>query len=160
MSSSKLPAYTFYIYWYGRRYICGMACGPYEMSTRRNMPVVSTYIHPMCKHRAHNYHIHLVPSTEVRRPHTCSRQTKRKRKSRRTQSTPRNPQWPGDRDHLETACDETRPPRQPVLARFHRSRVGGNPPRTALAIRENHKCYTYRQIGKLNSRTLHAPRYY
>ena len=24
-------------------------------------------------------------------------------------STPRNPQQPGDRDHLETACDETRP---------------------------------------------------
>ena len=28
---------------------------------------------------------------------------------RRTQNTPRNPQQAGDRDHLETACDETRP---------------------------------------------------
>ena len=27
-------------------------------------------------------------------------------KSRRTQNTPRNLQQPGDRDHLETACDE------------------------------------------------------
>ena len=39
-----------------------------------------------------------------------SKKTKRKinTKSRRTQSTPRNPQQPGDRDHLETACDVTR----------------------------------------------------
>ena len=29
-------------------------------------------------------------------------------KSRRTQNTPRNPQQLGDRDHLETARDETR----------------------------------------------------
>ena len=27
--------------------------------------------------------------------------------SHRTPNTPRNPQQPGDRDHLETACDET-----------------------------------------------------
>ena len=40
------------------------------------------------------------------------------------------PQQPGDRDHLETACDETRPTRQPILARFlRRSRVYGNRPR-------------------------------
>ena len=39
-----------------------------------------------------------------------SKKTERKQntKSRRTQSTPRNPQQPGDRDHLETACDVTR----------------------------------------------------
>ena len=37
-----------------------------------------------------------------------------------------NPQQPGNRDHLETACDETRPTRQPILARFlHTSRVCG-----------------------------------
>ena len=29
-------------------------------------------------------------------------------KSRRTLNTPRTPQHPGDRDHLETACDESR----------------------------------------------------
>ena len=41
-----------------------------------------------------------------------------------------NPQQPGDRDHLETACDETRPTRKPILARcLHRSRVYGNWPR-------------------------------
>ena len=33
------------------------------------------------------------------------------KKIRPTQNTPRNPQQPGDRDHLETACDETRPTR-------------------------------------------------
>ena len=32
----------------------------------------------------------------------------KKTKSRRTQNTPRNPQQLGDRDHLETARDETR----------------------------------------------------
>ena len=32
-------------------------------------------------------------------------------KVRRTQNTVRNPQQPRDRDHLETACDETRPTR-------------------------------------------------
>ena len=53
---------------------------------------------------------------EASRPHTCSKpwafeiQTNKKRKktiSRRTQNTPQNPQQPGDRGHLETACDET-----------------------------------------------------
>ena len=71
---------------------------------------------------------------EARCPHTCSRpcayeekknkkkKTKKKNEekknekktriiSRRTQNTPRNPQQPGDRDHLETVCDETRPTR-------------------------------------------------
>ena len=53
---------------------------------------------------------------------TCSRlcvfeeKTKNERKkntkiSRRTEDTPRNPQQPSDRDHLETACYETRPMR-------------------------------------------------
>ena len=32
-------------------------------------------------------------------------------KSRRTQNTPRNQQQPGDRDHHETARDDTRPTR-------------------------------------------------
>ena len=36
---------------------------------------------------------------------------KKTNKSRRAQKTPRNPQKPGDRDHLETACDETPPTR-------------------------------------------------
>ena len=55
---------------------------------------------------------------EARRPHTCSRpcvfeEKKRKKntKSRRTQNKPRNPQQPDDRDHLETACNETCPTR-------------------------------------------------
>ena len=70
---------------------------------------------------------------------------KQNTKSRRTQNTPRNPQQPGDRDHLKTACDETRPTRSPTLVRFHRSRVCGNRPRTALAISKNHESYTYTQ---------------
>ena len=32
-------------------------------------------------------------------------------KFRRTLNTRRNPQQPGHRDHLQTACDETRPTR-------------------------------------------------
>ena len=56
----------------------------------------------------------------ARRPHTCSRpcafQGKIKiwgknTKSCRTQNTPRNPQQPGNRNHLETACTERRPTR-------------------------------------------------
>ena len=62
------------------------------------------------------------------------RSKKKKTKSHRIQNTPRNPPHPGDRDHLETACDETRPTRSPTLARFHRSRVCGNRHRTALEI--------------------------
>ena len=56
--------------------------------------------------------------SEARRPHTCIRRCEFEEnkainppKSRRTQTTPRNPQQPGDRDHLEAACDETRPTR-------------------------------------------------
>ena len=53
---------------------------------------------------------------EAWRPRTCSRpcafeEIKAKKKitkPRRTQNTPRNPQQPGDRNHLEMACDETR----------------------------------------------------
>ena len=53
-----------------------------------------------------------IEVNEARRPHTCSRpcafeeKKNRKRKHekiRPTKSTPRNPQQPGDRDHLETA---------------------------------------------------------
>ena len=36
---------------------------------------------------------------------------KKTMKSRRTQNTPRHPQQPGDRDHLETVRYETRPTR-------------------------------------------------
>ena len=62
---------------------------------------------------------------------------KKREKIRPTESTPRKPQPPGDHDRLETACDETRPKRSPTLARFLRSRVCGNRPRTALTISKN-----------------------
>ena len=71
-------------------------------------------------------------------------------KTRPTENTPRNPQQPGDRDHLEAACDETRPTRSPTLARFHRSQVCGNRPRTALAISEDDKCYTHAYTRQTN----------
>ena len=73
------------------------------------------------------------------------RSKKKRDKIRPTQNTPRNPQQPGDRDYLETARDETRATRSPMLARFHRTRVCGNRPRTALAISKNNECYTYTQ---------------
>ena len=92
-----------------------------------------------------------------------SKKTKRKKakKFRRIQNTPRNPQQPGDRDHLETARDETRPTRSPILACFHRSRVCRNQPRTALAISKNDECYRYaqRQADNLNNGTLYGPRH-
>ena len=65
-----------------------------------------------------------------------------RKKIRPTQNTPRKPQQPGDRDHLETACDETRLTRLPMLARFHRSRVCVNRPRTALAFIKNDERHT------------------
>ena len=77
----------------------------------------------------------------VRRKTKIEKKTK---KSRRTQNTPRNPQQPGDRDNLETACDETRPTRSPTLARLHRFRVCGNRPRTALAISKIDECHVPR----------------
>ena len=91
---------------------------------------------------------------EASRAHTYSRPcafeekniSKKKRKtkkSRRTQNTPRNSQQPGHRDHFETARDETCPTRQPILARFHRSRVCGNRPRATLEISKNDECYAY-----------------
>ena len=70
---------------------------------------------------------------------------KKHEKIRPTQNTPRKPQQLGDRDHLDTARDETRPTRQLILARFHKSRVCGNRPRTALTIRKNDECYAYIQ---------------
>ena len=64
------------------------------------------------------------------RPCLIKNKNKKKIKIRSTQNTPRNPQPPGHRDQLETARDETRPTRQPMLARFlHRSQVCGNQPR-------------------------------
>ena len=60
--------------------------------------------------------------SEARLPHACSsscafeenreiEKEKKKGKNRPTQNTPRYPQQPVDRDHLETALDETRPTR-------------------------------------------------
>ena len=74
-------------------------------------------------------------AVRVRRKKT---ETKHK-KIRPTQNAPRNPQQPGDRDHLETACDEARLTRSPTLAHFHRSRVCGNRPRAAFAISTSRK---------------------
>ena len=73
-------------------------------------------------------------------------------KSRGTQNTPRNLQQPGDRDHLETACDETRSTRYPTFARFHGPRVYGNRPRKALAISKKHECYTDRHTERQTDR--------
>ena len=73
---------------------------------------------------------------------------RQKAKSRRTQNPPRNPQQPGDRDHLETAPDEARPTRYLILTRFHRSRVCGNGTRRAFAISENDECYAYTQTDR------------
>ena len=52
-------------------------------------------------------------------------------------------------------------PRVSSLARFHKSRVCGNRPRTALAISKNDECYTHAHTptDKLNNGTLYAPRY-
>ena len=108
---------------------------------------------------------------EARWPHTCSRpcafeekKTAKKiaKKSRPAENKPRKPQQPGDRDHLETACDETRHTRSPTLARFYRSRVCGNRPRTALAISKNDECYTHIHTTtdrQIKNGTLFAPRY-
>ena len=68
---------------------------------------------------------------------------KKSKKSRPTENTPRNPHQASDRDQLDTDCDESRLTRQPILARFHRSRVCGNRPRTALAFSKNDECYTH-----------------
>ena len=70
---------------------------------------------------------------------TCGKREKK----RPTEHAPRKPQQSGDRDHLDTACDYTRPTRSPTLTRFHRSRGCGNWPRTALGIRKNDKCETH-----------------
>ena len=58
-----------------------------------------------------------------------------------------------------TAAQRPRPPRDGArrntfhalahLARFHRSRVCGNRPRTALAISKNDECYTYTQTKRI-----------
>ena len=71
-------------------------------------------------------------------------------------NTPLNPQQPGDSNHLETACDDTRPTRSPTLARFHRSLLCGIRPRTALAISKNDECNTYTdtQTDYLHNSTL------
>ena len=82
----------------------------------------------------------------ARRVRSNKKKSKKKHeKIRPTQTTPRNPQQPSDRNHLETAHDKTRPMRWPMIARFHRFRVCENRPRTALAISKNDECYTYTQ---------------
>ena len=77
----------------------------------------------------------------------CIRRRKSKKKNTKkshpADNPPRKPHQPGYRDHLETDRDETCPTRSPTLARFHRSRVCGNRPRTALAIGKNDECYTH-----------------
>ena len=71
---------------------------------------------------------------------------KKEKKIRRTQNTPRNPLQPDDRDHLETARDETHPTRSPILVRFHGFLVCVHRPRTAFVIRKNDECYTHTDI--------------
>ena len=76
-----------------------------------------------------------------------SKKQKRKKEAQNSAApktqTPRNPQQPGDRNHLETACDKPGATRSLILARFRRSRVCGNRPRTALAISKKDEGYTY-----------------
>ena len=93
---------------------------------------------------------------EVRRPHTCSRpcafEEKKSRKKKTKKSTP-----PGT--HHESRSSpanattsrrraKKRPTRSPTLVRFHRCRVCGNRPRTAVAISKNklfNVTHTYQQ---------------
>ena len=58
-------------------------------------------------------------------------------------NTPVSPQQLGNSGNIYTACDETRPTRLSILARFHRFRGYGNSPGTALAMSEDHEGYTY-----------------
>ena len=67
---------------------------------------------------------------EARWPRTCSRPCafgkKTKKKTRKNPGAPKthheiNPQQPGDRDHLETACGETRPTAYPILCLLYTS---------------------------------------
>ena len=69
------------------------------------------------------------------------------------------PQHPGDRDHLETSYDETSYPPEPKLARFCRSRLCRNRPRTALVVNSNAKKTKTdtQQTDQLSSRNLYAP---
>ena len=104
----------------------------------------------------------LIPNravNEARRPHTCSRPcafektlTKTKpppTRSRRTKNTPRNPQHPGDRIRLQTACNDTRSTREPILSRCNSSRVCAKRSRAALATSKNQECFhTHRQIQR------------
>ena len=85
----------------------------------------------------------ILAAGRVRSKKKKNGKTKKNGKIRPTQNTPRNPQQPGDAVQLETACDETHPTRYPVLSRFHKCRVYGNRPRTALVISKNDECYTH-----------------
>ena len=56
----------------------------------------------------------ILATDRVRSKEKKKKRTKKKVKSMKksaASNTPRNPQQPGDRDHLETALDETRPTR-------------------------------------------------
>ena len=72
-----------------------------------------------------------------------------KNKVRPTRNTSRNSPQPGDRDHFEAACEKTCPSRSPTLARFHRSQVCGNWPRTPLALSKNDECYIHTHTHRL-----------
>ena len=57
-------------------------------------------------------------------------------------NTPVSPQQLGNGGSMYSACDGTRPTREPILPRFHRFRGYGNRARTALAISEDHEGFT------------------
>ena len=93
---------------------------------------------------------------EASEPHTCSRScafevpNAIKTKPHHIQNTARNPQRPGDCDHLETACEETRPNREPIPARLRRTRLCGNRPRLYTYL--HCCCAAVTRIGALFSR--------
>ena len=82
-----------------------------------HVPRVSPYLHASIDPRF--VEISRREVNEASRPHSaqavCVRRKKQNRKKhkkiRPTQNTPRNAQQPSDRDHPETARDETRPMR-------------------------------------------------
>ena len=66
-----------------------------------------------CRLRSTSRDVNEAKAASYLQQAVCVRRKKKSKKKnttkiRRTQNTPRNPQQPGDRDHLETARDETR----------------------------------------------------
>ena len=98
-------------------------------------------------------HPYLITSREVnesRKPYTCRRPCAFEGKNQKQKhqipphlNTPVSLQQLGNRGSIYTACDETRPTRLSILARFHRFRGYGSRPRTALAMSEDHEGYIY-----------------